>query len=167
MVTKIVLKRHWEGHKGSAMLRSPTTKRWTSAYEQPKYHRVTHASTYSKGNAPLKGCIGLLSILNSMHNSATDRWWARLQSKTPLARKPALMTTVSSSLRCESAAEYHTAEQSSKVAGQSSKKISEGATDYEIPARTFSWYQAYELQHWKQSEGASQRSSQHQMLLPV
>ena len=27
MVTKIVPKRHQEGHKGSAMLRSPTTKR--------------------------------------------------------------------------------------------------------------------------------------------
>ena len=29
--------------------------------------------TYCKGNAPLKGCIVLLLILNSMHNTATDR----------------------------------------------------------------------------------------------
>ena len=46
-----------------------------------------------------------------------------------------------------------------KPGGQSSKKISEDATDHEIPARTFSWNQASELQHWKQSEGASQMSS--------
>ena len=68
-----------------------------------------------QGNALLKGCIGLLLILNRMHNSATDRRWARLHSITPPARKPALLTTLSSSLRCESAAEHHTAEQYSKT----------------------------------------------------
>ena len=36
------------------------------------------------------------------------------------------------------AAEHHTAEQYSKPAGQSSKKISDGATDREIPARRLS-----------------------------
>ena len=77
--------------------------------------RVTRAGTYGKGNAPLKGCIGLLLILNSMHNSATDRRWARLHSKTPPAPKPALLTTLSSSLMCESAAEHHTAAQYSKT----------------------------------------------------
>ena len=50
----------------------------------PMAPRVKRAGTYGKGNAPLKGCIGLLLILNSMHKSATDRRWARLQSKTPL-----------------------------------------------------------------------------------
>ena len=34
---------------------------------------VTRVGTYGKGNAPLKGFIGLLLILKSMHNSATDR----------------------------------------------------------------------------------------------
>ena len=50
-----------------------------------------------------------------MHNSATDWRWARLQSKTPQARKQALLTTLSSSSRCESAAEHDTAEQYSKT----------------------------------------------------
>ena len=45
--------------------------------------RVTRAGTYGKGNTALKGCIGLLLTLNSMYSSATDRRWARLQSKTP------------------------------------------------------------------------------------
>ena len=33
-----------------------------------------YAASYGKGNAPLTGCIGLLLILNSIHNSATDRY---------------------------------------------------------------------------------------------
>ena len=75
-----------------------------------KAPRVTCAGTYGKGNAPFRGCIGLLLILNSMHNSARDRQWAGLHSKTPPARKRALLPTLSSSLRCESAAEHHNAE---------------------------------------------------------
>ena len=59
--------------------------------------------------------IGLLLILNNMHNFATYRRMARLHSKIPPALKPALLTTLSSSLRCESAAEHHTAEQYSKT----------------------------------------------------
>ena len=55
-----------------------------------KAPRVTRAGTYGKGNGPLKRCIVLLLILNSMHNSATDRRWEKLPSKIPLARKPAL-----------------------------------------------------------------------------
>ena len=50
-----------------------------------------------------------------MHNSATDRRRSRLQCKPPPARKPALQTILSSGLRCESAAEHHTAEQYSKT----------------------------------------------------
>ena len=115
-VGKIVPKRHQEGHKASAMLRSPPTRRRERVpMSIQSTKRVTRAGTYGKGNAPLKGCIWLLLILNSMHNSATDRRWTRLQSKTPPARKPALLTTLSSSLRCESAAEHHTAEQYSKT----------------------------------------------------
>ena len=75
-----------------------------------KAPRVTRAGKYGKGNAPLKKCIGLLLILNNMHNTATDRWWAMLHSEKTPAKKPALLTTFSSSLRCESA-EHHTAEQ--------------------------------------------------------
>ena len=59
-----------------------------------KTPRVTRSGTYGKGKAPLKGCIGLLLILNIMHNSAKDRRWARWQSKTPPARKSALLTTL-------------------------------------------------------------------------
>ena len=53
-----------------------------------KAPRVTCTGIHGKGNAPLKGWIGLLLILNSMHNSATDRRWARLHYKTPPARIP-------------------------------------------------------------------------------
>ena len=76
-----------------------------------KAPRVTRAGTYGHGNAPLKGCILLLLILNSIHNSAADRRWAGFQSKTPLAGKPALLTTLSRSLSCDSTAEHCTAEQ--------------------------------------------------------
>ena len=104
-VTKIVPKRHREGHTE----KSHNEEARTSTYEQPKHTRVTRAFTYGKGNAPLKGCIWLLLILNSIHNSATYRRWARFHSKTPPARKPALLIT------CESAAAHHTAEQYSKT----------------------------------------------------
>ena len=116
--TKIVKKRHREGHKGTAILRNPTTwrrKRVAMSNQSTTIDRVTHPGTYGKGNAQLKGCIGLLLILNSMHNSATDRRWARLHSKTPQARKPALQTTMSISLKFESAVEHHTAEQYAKT----------------------------------------------------
>ena len=84
-VTKIVPKRHREGHKGSAILRSPTTRRRERV---PMSNQSTRSNTCRhiwQRQCTLKGCIGLLLILNSMHNSATDRRWARLQSKTPTA----------------------------------------------------------------------------------
>ena len=118
-------------------------------------------------NATLEGCIGLLLILNSVHNTATDRRWERLNSKTPPAKKTSFLTTLSSTLRCESAAEYHTDGQYYKTNGRSSKKISEGATDHEIFVRTFWRCQTSELQHWKQSEGASQNWFKHQTPLPI
>ena len=81
-VTKIVRKRHREEHKGSAILRNPTA--WgcervpmsnQSTTRNTHWHirqRQCTYGTYGKGNAPLKGCIGLLLILNRMDNSATD-----------------------------------------------------------------------------------------------
>ena len=60
--------------------------------------RVTPAGAYGKGSAPLKGCIGLLLILNNKHNTATVRPLARLHSKTPPYEKTASLTTLSSSL---------------------------------------------------------------------
>ena len=57
-----------------------------------------------------------------MHNSATDQRWARLHSKPPPARKSALLTTLSISLSCESAAEHHTAEQYSKTSRKKLQK---------------------------------------------
>ena len=108
----------WDTERSTKVLRYWEVLQRGGSYEclwATKAPQVTRAGTYSKGNAPLKGCIGLLLILNSMHNSATDRRWARLHSKTPPARKSALLTNVSSSLRCESAAEHHTAEQYSKT----------------------------------------------------
>ena len=64
---------------------------------------------------PQSGCIGLHLILYRIHNTATDRWWKRLQLSTPPAKKQAPLTTRSSSLRCVLAAEHHTAEQYSKT----------------------------------------------------
>ena len=120
-VTKIVPKRHREEHKASAILRSPTPRRrerapmsnQSTTSNMRRHMRQRQCTAY-------RGCIGLHVILNSMHNSATDRTLkhhskTRLHSKTPPARKPAILTTLSSSLRCESATEHHTAEQYSKT----------------------------------------------------
>ena len=54
-------------------------------------------------------------ILYSIHNTATDRHCARSHSNTPPVNKLAPRTMWSSSLRCVSAAEHHTAEQYSKT----------------------------------------------------
>ena len=108
-VTKIVPKGHREGHKASAILRSPTTRRPERVPMNNKSTTRTRAGTYGKGNAPLKECIGLLLILNNMHKSARDRRWARWHSKTPSAKKTALLTTLFNSSRCELADEHHTA----------------------------------------------------------
>ena len=66
---------------------------WTT-----KAQRVTRSGTYGKGNAPLRKCIGQLSILNSMNNTATDRRWETLHSKTPPSKKTELLTILSSML---------------------------------------------------------------------
>ena len=68
-VTKIVPKRHREGHKASAILRSPTTRRRERVPMSNQRTTSNMRFTYSKGNAPFKGCIALLLILNNMHNS--------------------------------------------------------------------------------------------------
>ena len=84
----------------------------------PMSNQSTTSNTHRhilRRDAPLGRCSGLLLILNSMHNAATDRSWARLRSKTPPAKKTLLLIILSSSLRCESAAEHHTAEQYSKT----------------------------------------------------
>ena len=71
--------------------------------------------TYSKGNAPLRSCIGLLLILNTIQNTATDYRLARQYCNTyRLLKKLALLIPVSTRWRCESAAQHHTAEQYSK-----------------------------------------------------
>ena len=64
----------------------------SSASEQPKRHEWHGAGIYGNGNAPLWVFIGLLLILNIMHNSATDRRWARLHSNTPPAKKKSPIT---------------------------------------------------------------------------
>ena len=75
-----------------------------------------------KGNAPLRGCIRFLLILNNIHNIATYRWWARLHSKTPVAKKSEFLTTQTCNLRCESSGYHHTAEQYSKTGRAKLKK---------------------------------------------
>ena len=83
-VTKIVTMKHWEGHKGFMVLRSPTVRRrlrWVLMSNQAP--QVICAGTYGKGNAPLRGWIGLLLILKSMHNAVTDQQSARLCCESP------------------------------------------------------------------------------------
>ena len=60
------LLRHWE------VLQEGGANECLWATKAP---RVTRAGIYGKRNAPLRGCIWLLLISNSMHNSATDRRW--------------------------------------------------------------------------------------------
>ena len=71
-------------------------------YEQPK-HRKEQAPAYTaKAMHHLDVALGYSkSILNSMHNAATDHRSRRLHSKTPPAKKLAPLTTLSSSLCCE------------------------------------------------------------------
>ena len=80
-----------------------------------KAPRVTRTGTYGTGRAPQSGCFRLHLILYSIHNTATDRRWERLQLSTPSAKKQELLIMRSSSLRCVSSAEHHTAEQYSKT----------------------------------------------------
>ena len=75
--------------------------------------------------------------------------------QTPV-RKLALLTTRSSSLRCVSAAEHPSAEQSPKQARQTPESISQEAIYHGILARTSSRYHVFEKLLWKQSEDASQ-----------
>ena len=77
--------------------------------------RVTHTGTYDTGSAPYRGRNGLHLILYSIHNTTADRRCARSHSNTPPVKKLAPLTTRSSSLKCVSAAEHHTAEQCYKM----------------------------------------------------
>ena len=83
----------------------------------PDWHKGT-------GRVPQRGCFGLHQILYSIHNTATDRRWERSQLIMPPAIKQAPLTTRSSSLRCVSAAEHHTAEQYSKTGKTKPQKAS-------------------------------------------
>ena len=97
-VTKIIPKRWREAQRFFGTEKSYSEKVQMSAYEQPKHHdwsmSNTQCGTYSRGNVPVRGCIGLLLILNSKHNTATDHRWARLHSKTLPAKKTALLQVV-------------------------------------------------------------------------
>ena len=70
-----------------------------------------------------------LNLKKNSQHCYTDRRWTRLHSKTPPAKKTPLLTTLSSSLMCESAAEHHTAEQYSKTGRTQLQKGSEKVTD--------------------------------------
>ena len=74
-----------------------------------------------------------------MHNTVTDRRWATFHYTTPPATKLEILTTLFS-LRYESAAEHHTAEQYFKTDKTIFRKKSQKRRliDHEILARTFS-----------------------------
>ena len=55
--------------------------------------------------------LHLILYSDIIHNTATDQRYAWSQSNTHLVKKLAPLTTRSSSLRCESAAEHYTMEQ--------------------------------------------------------
>ena len=91
----------------------------------PHRHIRRRLSTIKRG-------IGLHLILYSIHNTVTDRRCARSQSKnTPPVKKLAPLTTRSSSLRCVSEAEHHTAEQYSKTGRTKPRK--------HLPRSSLSW----------------------------
>ena len=77
------------------------------------------------------------------------------KTETQPANKLALLTTLTSSLMSESPAEHHTAEKYSKNSRVKLRNISEGAIDYEILARIFSWYKTFELKKYKLSKYVS------------
>ena len=93
--------------------------------------RATRTGTYGKGRAPQSGCFRLHLILYSIHNTATDRRWERSQLSTPPAKKQAPLTTRSSSLRCVSPAQHHTAEKYSKTGKTKPQK--------HLPMSNLSW----------------------------
>ena len=93
-VNMIVSKRHTESTK---VLRYWEVLQWEGAREYlwaTKVPRVIRKCRHIRQReSPLKGYIGLLLILNMMHNTATDHRWARFHSQTPPAKKTALLTT--------------------------------------------------------------------------
>ena len=79
----------------------------------------------------------------------------------------AQLTARSSSSRCVSAAEHHTAEQYYKTGGANSENLSQEAINHGTLARTSSRYKFFEKLLWKPSEDPSQMSSWNQMSLPI
>ena len=68
--TKVL--RHWE----ILQRRGANERQW--ATNAIRLTCTAGSGTYGNGNASLIWCIGLHLILYSMHNTATDRRWARL-----------------------------------------------------------------------------------------
>ena len=100
--------------------------------------------TYGPGSASLSGCIGLNLILYSIHRTGIDRRWAISQSNTQPVMNRAPLTARSSSLRCVSAAEHHTAKQYKKRSGQNSGSISQEVIYHRTLARTYWRYKVFE-----------------------
>ena len=90
----------------------------------PHWHIRSNQST-------IRGCTVLHLILYSIQSITTDRRWAMSHSNTPPVRNRAPLTTRSSSLRCVSAAEHHTAEHYSKTGRTKQRKL--------LPRSDLSW----------------------------
>ena len=148
--TKIVPKRHRVEHKGSTTQRSSTArrrKRLPMSNQSITSNTSRHIRQRQSTAQRMHWVTIDLECNYSMHKTASDRRWVRLRSETPLAKKTALLTILSSSSRCESADEHHTAEQYYKDRqDKAPKKISEREIDHEILVWTFLWYQTSELQ---------------------
>ena len=133
----------------SSVLRSPTVRcnyyLWAT-----KAPQVTRISTHNKGNAPLRGWILLLLILNSIHNMATDCHWARSHSKHCQLKKNS--TPVNSvqqfTVWISSWAPYYWAMLQHQY--DKAPKKSQGWVIMKYMPGFFSWCQASALQLWKQ-----------------
>ena len=86
----------------------PMSNKSTTSNKPSPAHREKQFTTQ-------KMCWVTFNFINCMHNTATNPRWAKLHSKAPPTEKTAHMTTLPSSLRCESTAEHHTAEHYSQT----------------------------------------------------
>ena len=112
-VSEIISQRYGQENENPVVLRGFAVSVSVPMCDQALH--VTHTGTYGPGRAPRSGCIGLQQMLYSIYNTATDQWYARSHSNTPQVKILSPLTTWSSSLRCVSAADHHTAKQYSKM----------------------------------------------------
>ena len=121
-VSKIVPQGHWDRIKSHVVLQGSVARRRISIPMcdqrtecNPHWHQVEHHKESASGYI----------WSHTEYSTATDRRWAMLHSNTPPVRNRVPLTTRSSSLRCASTAEHHTAERYSKSGRTKPESISQ------------------------------------------